>query len=61
MAVNGPCRKDCPNRSITCHAECEEYKVWQQARRKELDNRQTQKEIDYTLTKMSMRWGDRRR
>ena len=23
--IEQPCKKDCPNRSATCHAECEAY------------------------------------
>lgn len=30
---NNPCKKDCPNRSGTCHAECKEYLEWQEERK----------------------------
>ena len=30
-----PCKRDCPDRSITCHAECEKYKAFQIERAKE--------------------------
>ena len=26
--MQNPCAQDCPNRSATCHAECEEYAAW---------------------------------
>lgn len=35
-----PCEKKCPNRTGTCHAECEkflEYDSWNRTKRKERD------------------------
>lgn len=34
MNVN-PCRKDCPNRSPTCHGECDAYAEYFELRRAE--------------------------
>ena len=34
MSIN-PCAKDCPNRSATCHAECEKYAVFAKEREEE--------------------------
>lgn len=31
-----PCVKDCPNRSATCHAECEKYAAFAKDREAEL-------------------------
>lgn len=27
-----PCAKDCPNRSVGCHAKCEAYLTWRKAK-----------------------------
>lgn len=28
MALKPPCERDCPQRHVGCHAECEKYKSW---------------------------------
>lgn len=42
--IPNPCKKDCPKRSCTCHAECTDYKLFR-ADRDEL-NRIRNKEIE---------------
>lgn len=43
-----PC-KDCAERSISCHAKCRDYKLYQAycAHRREVRSRQNQIEADY--------------
>ena len=36
MHKENPCKRDCPERSPTCHAECEKYLTWVESRQPEL-------------------------
>lgn len=38
-ANQSPCKKDCCERSPTCHAECERYKVYAELKRQEREIR----------------------
>lgn len=33
--IQNPCKRDCAERSPTCHAECEKYFKWREAREAE--------------------------
>lgn len=57
---NSPCRKECPNRSPTCHVSCKKYRRWQQEHNRELQERQKHRETEYAFIEMSQRWGNRR-
>ncbi len=34
-----PCKRDCPGRSPTCHAECEKYKAYTEQQREDYKRR----------------------
>lgn len=34
-----PCRQDCPNRTATCHASCQEYREYWQTNQEEYARR----------------------
>lgn len=57
-ADSQPCRRDCPDRSPTCHAECEAYREFA-ARRAEIYR---QRRIEYDAKSiqndMVLRWKD---
>lgn len=36
---NQPCRRDCPNRQVGCHATCEKYIEFDKNRKRELQER----------------------
>lgn len=35
-----PCERDCPNRSVTCHSECEKYKAFTEEIKSKRDEKQ---------------------
>lgn len=37
--IQNPCKRDCPERSPTCHAHCEKYLTWVESRQPELKAR----------------------
>lgn len=39
--MNTPC-KDCPDRVLGCHSVCKEYKLFQEERRRELEQKRMQ-------------------
>lgn len=36
--MQSPCKKDCPNRSATCHAECEAYLLFAEENAKQRED-----------------------
>lgn len=40
-----PCTQDCPDRSPTCHSECERYKEFRKKNVEERDRRYREKEV----------------
>ena len=47
MHVPPPCKRDCPNRSITCHSTCEDYQKWFKRRRKIKTELNKQKDMEW--------------
>ena len=41
-----PCTQDCPDRSPTCHSECERYKEFRKKNAEERDRRYRENEVD---------------
>lgn len=41
-----PCTQDCPNRSPTCHSECEKYQEFRKKNAEERDRRYRENEVD---------------
>ena len=39
MYIQNPCKRECAERSPTCHAECERYLAWCESRKPELKER----------------------
>lgn len=39
ITIKNPCKRDCAERSPTCHAECEKYRTWVESRQPELKAR----------------------
>ena len=39
MHTENPCKRDCAERSPTCHAHCEKYRGWVESRKPELKAR----------------------
>lgn len=37
MHKDNPCKRDCAERSPTCHAKCERYLEWVESRKPELE------------------------
>lgn len=46
---SNPCVKDCPNRSATCHAECERYAAFAKEREAVLAQKNKQQSIESRL------------
>ncbi len=46
MACAGPCDKDCPRRSATCHSECQKYLQYCEEREQERHRRLIDNIID---------------
>lgn len=44
--MQNPCHKKCPERSPTCHSECERYEKFARERREMLDERKKQNVIE---------------
>jgi hypothetical protein len=40
-----PCKRDCPGRSLTCHAECEKYKAYTAQQREDYKRRLHELEV----------------
>lgn len=41
-----PCSQDCPDRSPTCHSECEKYQEFQKKNAAERDRRYRENEVE---------------
>lgn len=41
-----PCTQDCPDRSPTCHSECEKYQEFQKKNAEERDRRYRENEVE---------------
>lgn len=41
-----PCTQDCPDRSPTCHSECEKYQEFRKKNAEERDRRYRENEVD---------------
>lgn len=48
---NSPCTKTCPNRTPTCHGDCEDYKNWTIERKKGLEIRVKRDEYEKYIEK----------
>ena len=46
MHKDNPCKRDCAKRSPTCHAECKEYLEFHEERKKELTEKDKQREFE---------------
>lgn len=46
-----PCKKDCPRRSATCHAECEDYLAFVEDTRQRREQRRLKRITDGYVTK----------
>lgn len=44
--IEQPCKKDCPNRSATCHAECEAYLQFMEHNAKERERIHNSKKVN---------------
>ena len=56
--MKAPC-KDCPERSVTCHSECEKYLAFKEYRQKVTADRATQNTIFYAMQELKGRTGTR--
>lgn len=52
-----PCKRDCPGRSPTCHAECEKYRRFANQQREEYKRRLDEAEITTALFDGRVRCG----
>ena len=50
-----PCKSDCPDRRVGCHAECEKYKAYRADREKLYKKRMTDKDITTYLVESKKR------
>ena len=46
VAMQSPCKKDCPDRSATCHAECEAYLQFLEENAKERERIHVSKKVN---------------
>ena len=56
-----PCARDCPRRSSTCHATCESYQRFAEARKEVYAKRRQEADLNSAEIQMHMRWTDRRK
>lgn len=50
-----PCHRDCPNRSSSCHGECEDYILYAKKKEEERQNRKKYKDTRYFDASMARR------
>ena len=47
--VKQPCTRECPDRKAGCHAKCEKWLKYEEARNAEYERTAKEKQIAYTL------------
>ena len=53
--ITPPCHRECPNRTETCHATCEDYILYSKRKEEERQNRKKVKDIHYFDAAMARR------
>lgn len=52
MDKDNPCKRDCPDRSATCHAECERYAAYWKQKREENEKSHIEQRSVYHVREM---------
>lgn len=59
--LESPCKPDCPERSPTCHGECDRYFAFEICNESERNTRFREKELDNDLFKSSRHYKKKKR